>query len=240
MSRRFTPSRERVPYLTDRAIEDDAQALLEEWWDQGNEVVVPVPLDDLVELHLGLTYEIEDLRARFGQLDVLGAVWFSENIIRVDSSLDPSVHPSMLGRFNFTLAHEIAHWRLHRRHLLEDPNEAGLFEPNGKPAFVCRSSLKPREEWQADHFAGSLMMPRKQLRLAWEDWRGTDQPVQVGEVTGRSSGGRPQPEVEQGAIEQFCRPLAEQFAVSGQAMRIRLEGLGLLVERTEPSLFQHD
>ena len=42
---------------------------------------------------------------------------------------------------------------------------------------------------------------------------------------------------ERVAMEQFCKPLADQFAVSAQAMRIRLEVLKLLVREIEPQLF---
>jgi hypothetical protein len=38
-------------------------------------------------------------------------------------------------------------------------------------------------------------------------------------------------------FEYACRPLAEQFEVSTDAMRIRLEGMKLLVRKREPSLF---
>lgn len=64
------------------------------------------PLDDLNELHLCLTYEVEDLCGRLGSTDALGTIWFNENIIRVDSSLEPSAHLPMHWRFNFTLAPE--------------------------------------------------------------------------------------------------------------------------------------
>ena len=37
--------------------------------------------------------------------------------------------------------------------------------------------------------------------------------------------------------EEFCRPLADRFEVSREAMRIRLEQLGLLVLKKENTLF---
>ena len=100
MSRRIGPRKERVPYLTDRAIEEHADLLLAEWEAREGGLEIPVPLDDLVEIHLGIRYGIEDLRHRLGVPDVLGAIWFSTSEIVVDSSLDPHVKPSMLGRCN--------------------------------------------------------------------------------------------------------------------------------------------
>lgn len=236
MSRRIGPRKERVPYLTDRAIEEHADLLLAEWEAREGGLEIPVPLDDLVEMQLGIRYVIEDLRDELSIPDVLGAIWFSTGKIVVDSSLDPHLNPSMLGRFNFTLAHEIGHWRLHRQHLRDDPTEAMLFEENAKPAFVCRSSAKPREEWQADTFAGCLLMPRASVRDAWREWHGSDTPMAIRELMGgrtcESLG-----DAENAAMERFCKPLAERFAASAQAMRIRLQAVGLLVKEIEPELF---
>jgi len=236
MSRRIGARKERVPYLTDRAIEEHADLLLAEWAAREGGIEIPVPLDDLVEMHLGIRYAIEDLRDELSIPDVLGAIWFSTGKIVVDSSLDPHLNPSMLGRFNFTLAHEIGHWRLHRQHLRDDPTEAMLFEENAKPAFVCRSSAKPREEWQADTFAGCLLMPRASVRDAWRNWHGSDDPVAVPDLMpGKCCGSLG--DAENAAMEQFCKPFAERFAASAQAMRIRLQALGLLVKEIEPELF---
>lgn len=236
MTRRALGRLRRVPFLHDRVIEEHADLLLAEYAEAHGAITVPVPLDDIVELHLKLTYEIDDLRARFGSPDVLGAIWFNENIIRIDASLDPHNDGRMRGRYNFTLAHEIAHWRLHREHLRGDPEEASLFEANGKPAFVCRSSDKPPEEVQADKFAGCLLMPRNLLRSAWSDWRGSDDPAALTDLDVPSLG-RDRKAEEHAAMESFCRPLAERFEVSAQAMRIRLQTLGLLVREIEPGLF---
>jgi len=236
MSRRVAVNKERVPYLRDHVIEEHAEQLLGEWASEHGGVAPPIPLDDLVELHLGLEYAVEDLCARFGSRDVIGAIWFGDKEIRIDASLDPHNNPSMLGRFNFTLAHEIAHWRLHRQHLMDDPSAAPLFEQSGAPAFVCRSSAKPREELQADHFAGCLLMPRRMLREAWREWRGSDEPVALTDLEIISFSGDRRAN-EQAAMERFCKPLAERFAASAQAMRIRLEALGLLVKEIEAGLF---
>lgn len=229
-------NRHRVPYLRESQIEREAQSLLDEWAAKGHAITTPVPLDDLVELHLELAFEVVDLRAQLKDGAVLGAIWFDENIIRIDTSLDPSHHPSMLGRFNFTLAHEIGHWRLHRAHLRSNPDEAMLFESNAEPAFVCRDGDRAPEEWQADQFAGCLLMPRQMLREAWMEWRGDDEPIAIGSLDVPTDLATPQGN-ENLAMERFCRPLADRFAVSAAAMRIRLQALELLVSQVEPRLF---
>lgn len=226
----------RVPYLRDWVVEEHAELLLKEWVEANGAVEIPVCPEDLIELHLGLTYEVEDLHERFGVPNVLGAIWFSERTIRIDTTLDPHEHPPMLGRYNFTLAHEIGHWRLHRDHLRKDPTASALFEENGDPAFVCRDGTKAREEWQADYFASCLLMPRKQLWEAWTQWRGSDAPVALTELEVPTCFGD-RCANERVAMERFCKPLADQFGVSAQAMRIRLDVLKLLVREIEPELF---
>ena len=42
--------------------------------------------------------------------DVLGALWVNERQIYIDQALDPEEYQGALGRFRFTLAHEIGHW----------------------------------------------------------------------------------------------------------------------------------
>lgn len=226
----------RVKFMHEKQIEREADLLLAEWADKGNEIAAPIPLDELVEIHLKLPFEIEDLRARFGGHDVLGAIWFNEGTIRIDASLDPSKYPHLRGRYNFTVAHEVGHWRLHRAQLLEDPNERVLFESDGKPAFVCRDGDGVREESQANTFAGCLLMPRSLVRAEWEDWRGDDAPVQDADLDVRQLAGDRKRDVEI-AREAFCKPLAKRFEVSAAAMRIRLENLGLFVKETQPGLF---
>jgi len=79
-------------------------------------------------------------------------------------------------------------------------------------------------------------MPRVMLRKAWADWRGADDPVALAELGVVHRRGVDQADARS-AMERFCKPLAARFAVSAQAMRIRLEELGLLVKEIEPKLF---
>jgi len=79
-------------------------------------------------------------------------------------------------------------------------------------------------------------MPRAPIRDAWRDWHGSDDPVAIPDLMpGKHCGSLG--DAENAAMEQFCKPLAERFAASAQAMRIRLQALGLLVKEIEPELF---
>jgi len=225
----------RDTFLTDKRIEEEAALLLAEWAQKHGEVNdPPVPIDEIIELHLGLTYEIDDLRSRFHHDDVLGAIWFDDATIRVDQSLDPHVHPRMLGRYRFTLAHETGHWRMHRDRFRRDDTQSEMFDGEGKPSFICRSSDRPPEEIQADKFAGAVLMPRAMVYRVWESWRGDAGPVCVLDLEIPDFDTDPKRN-QTIAMERFCKPLADRFGVSAQAMCIRLETLELLV-RERPNL----
>lgn len=195
-----------------------------------------MPIEDILELHLELEFVITDLQGELGHPDVLGGIWFGDRMIKVDQSLDPTVTPRMLGRYRFTLAHEVGHWRLHRQYLIEDPSAKSLFEANSEPAFVCRSSENPPEEIQANAFAACVLMPRKLVLEAWATWRGSDEPVAIADLPAGDYHADRQAN-EEAAMDQFCKPLAQRFEVSAQAMRYRLQKLGLLARKIEPRLF---
>ncbi len=226
---------ERVPWLRDENIEAEAETLFALWQKAHGEVSEPpVPVDEMIELQLNLRYEIDDLQKRFRHGDVLGAIWFKEQLIRVDRSLDPVEHPRMLGRYRFTLAHEIGHWQLHRKVFLRDETQMSLTSAADAPAFVCRSTDQAREEVQANMFAAFLLMPRDLIRRAWIKWRGTDDVVCVLDLAAPTLS-RSVKAQQDAAMQRFSKPFAEQFHVSAEAMSYRLEALGLLTR--DRSLF---
>ena len=249
MRRRVTAVRNDVPYLPKKRIEEEANLVLAEWGQAHGEITAPpVPIDDIVELHLQLSLQFEDMSQLFPFGDVLGALWIQEQRVGISQTLDPTDHPQKVGRYHFTLAHEGGHWRLHRQYYMENPYQGALFGDGPKPAAVCRSSeAKKPAEWQADCFAACLLMPRKMVRTAWEGWRGgldvvgADQlrtaadPQLLAQFAGQ--GEATPAEIDHRLMEEFCRPLATAFRVSREAMRIRLEELELLVRERPNMLF---
>jgi len=243
-------SRGEVPFLHEKQIEREADVLLAEFSERFFAIAKPpVPIDEIVELHLSLVLEIKDMKSLFPFADVHGAIWFERGRIGIDQSLDPATNPNRRGRYHFTLAHEVGHWQLHRRHFLTNHAERRLFDDGSpKPDVVCRSSdRKKRVEWQADAFAATLLMPRRMVFAAWHDFRGgDDRAVELSELhAGRDDQdvlyrGRtavtPE-EVDNGLREEFCRPLAATFQVSPEAMSIRLQELGLIVTQRPATLF---
>jgi len=237
MKRRVAVRQYKVPFLPPKRIEDEAQLLLDEWAESHSAVIEPpVPLDDILEFHLGLAFYMADLQTDLGHPDVLGGIWFGDKTIKVDKSLDPSIQPKLLGRYRFTLAHEVGHWRLHRQHLMEDPSAKSLFEANCEPAFIQRSCASEPEEVQANAFASCVLMPHQMVYDAWSAWRGSHNPVAISELSIGSYHADRQAN-EDMAMDKFCKPLAERFEVSAEAMRYRLQKLELLVKKVHPRLF---
>ena len=114
----------KVPYLKEEHIERDAAVLLAEFERaRGVRVVRAVPIEDIIEKHLKLGFEFDDMHRLFAvsavrfrfrtghpRCDVL-------SMSAASSSTSASILSrtrSMEGRYRFTLAHEVGHWRLHR------------------------------------------------------------------------------------------------------------------------------
>jgi Zn-dependent peptidase ImmA (M78 family) len=239
-----------VPYIADETIECDAEALLEQYAHAtGLEVKAPIPIEGIVEKHLKLRVEFDDLhrllgipRGGFGpEPDVFGAIWLETREIYIDQSLDPEEHPYIEGRYRFTLAHEGGgHWRLHRPLVVANRGQRSLFDNTTRPTVVCRTSqAKQRVEYQADLYASCLLMPRKLVMHAWCERFGNDLPRVLRRKDRIVIPADTEDEIvatvrafdearDNGEMERFARPFAKQFLVSPIAMRIRLERLGLL------------
>jgi hypothetical protein len=236
----------RPPYLSDAEIEASANALLADFIRRkGINARPPIPVEDILEDHLGLHLGFDDLRARLGVDDVLGALLLEDAEVIVDRTLDPDEQPSALPRFRFTLGHEIGHWELHRQLVLAQQRQNDLFQEARAPSIICRTSQRrERIELQADAFAAALLMPQPAIAAHWQRLIGPER-LKVSELRGRAgvflaaalAGPSHEPRTQHDAlIEFFVRPMAEVFEVSPPAMRIRLERLGLIVHDAEPTL----
>jgi hypothetical protein len=159
----------RAPYISDETIECDAEALLAQYAHAKNvEIKAPIPIEDIVEKHLKLRVDFDDLHRLLGvprdgsrlEPDIFGAIWLETGEIVIDESLDPEELPSLEGRYRFTLAHEGGgHWRLHRPLVRENNGQGSLFGDTRRPTVVCRSSqAKERVELQADLYASCLLL----------------------------------------------------------------------------------
>lgn len=215
-----------VGFLHDSVLESAAYQLIGQYQSRYNlGENDPIPVDSILESYLGLTFEIEDLKTRLDMQDVLGATWIDEETVRIDESLDPTVSPIQEGRYNFTVAHEIGHWVLHRPLFQMEEAQESLFENSNAPTIVCRSSKKKEPmEIQADIFASCLLMPRDRVIAAWHDLYGNYQPTVIyAEPRGfKSLASIFHP------VSEVAKTMARRFRVSGQAMQYRLEKLQLI------------
>ncbi|MEC5325213.1 ImmA/IrrE family metallo-endopeptidase [Aurantimonas sp. A3-2-R12] len=239
-----------VSYVSDETIEKDAQALLAEFaHTRGVLIEAPIPIDDIIEKHLKIGLEFDDMHRRFGvprsgltlDPDILGAIYFGDRRVVIDESLDPDANPSKEGRYRYTAAHEVGHWRLHRGLFDKDPAQTSFLDADAPPSVICRSSqAKARIELQADLYASCVLMPRKVVMAAWDDVFPDRKPRVLKPATPFDhsfvefnretyvSPARVETETDDQALERLATPFAKKFLVSPIAMRIRLERLGLL------------
>jgi len=198
----------------------------------------PIPVEEILEAHLELSLGFDDLAKQLGLSDVLGATWVQDRRVLIDQSLDPTDNPTKEGRYRFTVAHEVGHWELHRHLFMENQDQTSLFGKREEPSVVCRTcSRKEPIEWQADTFAGFLLMPKDMVFQAWESQFGSRTPYVAEEEMADLSAKWGLAEDERPTVE-IARELAREFNLSGQAMQIRLIGLELIkTEQPGPSLF---
>ncbi len=241
----------KVRYLSEDEIERDAELLLAEYEETAGEPVkLPIPVADITTYHLALRLGLADLHETLNvpmlrkQPDVFGAIWVDKEIILIDQSLDPKKFPPMLGRYRFSVGHEIGHWRLHRSYVAKDANQASLFDAQSEPTVICRSSQsKEPIEWQADFYSSCLLMPRRRVHDEWKECLGRTRPLLLsdlrpnGQVLMRAQtliyeqGRSEAAAVDEALFENIAKPIARRFGVSPAAMRIRLEKLGLLLRQ---------
>lgn len=152
-------------------------------------------------------------------------------------------------RERFTLAHESAHWFLHRQIYLKDNNQINLFDILDKeqkkiPVIKCRTSdiaggssrsLNTDNdwlEWQADYMASALLMPKNSFaKIARDKFKSAKISKGFYQI-GRSF----QMDLW---IEGTTRELADIFQVSFAAAKIRLKNLGFIRDENnqEQNLF---
>jgi IrrE N-terminal-like domain len=231
-------------------VEKDAQAILAEYAHaRGVVVEPPIAIDDIIEKHLKISIEFDDTHQLFNvprsgdglDPDILGAIFFDQKRIVIDESLDPDANPAKEGRYRYTAAHEVGHWRLHRRLFGKDPAQTSLLDSDAPPSVICRSSqAKARIELQADFYASCVLMPRKLVFAAWDEAfpdrkqrvlrpaEPIDHPFVEIQRFECGIPGAEFAESDDQALDSFAKPFAERFLVSPIAMRIRLEKLGPL------------
>jgi Zn-dependent peptidase ImmA (M78 family) len=117
-----------------------------------------VLVDEIIEFHYKLDISWEEI-SHFCQEDLtMAAIIPKERKIILNDSCK-NLFEEKIGTLNFTMAHELGHWVLHVEDKLNQQTEFSF--DNIDDTFYCRSfSKKPPIEYQADMFAGCLLMPK--------------------------------------------------------------------------------
>lgn len=226
------------PYLTDGTMEAAASGLLHDVF--GGEPSYPVDLDAVVFDHLcerhGLVFNDElDLRLEAGG-DVVGRMRPLADTIEISAHLKDD---GCLGRYRFTVAHEIGHWVLHRSLFLASANQGDLFHSAASlqaPEMISLernvfpssggSGSPPREEFQANRFAIGLLIDRDILRREFRERFG-ENPLEVGGIVGSGTlSARELARFAASATDSRRPALKDQFGLSTEAMAIALEVRG--------------
>ena len=135
------------PELSDQEIEYKAATFRDEAIDNLNiSQGASVPVEQIAEFYLGYNFDfVKDLETL--PRDIIGGIDFDSKTIIINAAIEDHI-----GRYSFTVAHEIAHHVLHRELFLE---------ASSGNRIMCRGgSKRPIEEVQADRFAEALLMPK--------------------------------------------------------------------------------
>jgi hypothetical protein len=197
-----------VPYLEYEVIKSMAEEFLSKYHPEG---FIPVPIQAIVEFEFGLDiFPIPNLK---NLLDIEGCIAFNIRTIFVDQS----VLDKIAKRYRFTLAHELAHFVLHREVLKEC--EAKSSEKVLEFIRNISEGTQSRMEYQAYAFAGLVLVPTDHLELAI-----LEAISMVPKELKREKCG---PEI----LEYISQYIGDKFQVSGQVIKKRIE--------SEPHLKKH-
>lgn len=221
----------RSKILSKSDIDDEAVVFLKENSPNSLQKLGMLDLESIAELKLGLKIEYQKLDDngellgmtifKTGYVDVLDEnnkickKKFEKGTIILNEILINDLKQQ--GRYQFTLAHELGHWILHRKEFIEDENQINLFniveiatendyikclnrdvEYNNVFSNKLKTDLDWLE-WQANYFGASILMPKKLIKQYYLD------------------------NCNSKAITQMSKEISEICGVSKQAAAIRIK-----------------
>lgn len=166
------PRRVKYPFLTPDAIESAAERLRASAF--GADRLDPfIDLEALIYDYLcdkeELVFDDEHILPPEDGDEVLGKMFPLRGKILIH---EPLKRERPLGRYRFTVAHELGHWVLHRPLYLAEAQQIPLFDSRldvqmtslNRSVFPGANQATPKEEWQANQFASFLLVPPALLR----------------------------------------------------------------------------
>jgi len=175
------------------------------------------PIERIADVDLGLDIiPVENLYRQFGESRSSGYMTQDRTAIVVD---DYCCH-HMEETYRFTLAHELAHLELH-----EDWWEQCAFNSPEDWRRAIQSGATDAEyrgiEWQANAFAGLVLVPREFLQPLFER-----EGSRCAEILGRHEGHDRQTSFDI-ALEDMCDRVSQEFAVHPVTVGVRADYDGL-------------
>jgi len=163
-----------------------------------------------------------------------GRFHISSQTIFIDKSLawnDP--------RFNFTLAHEIAHYVMHRKidtSILGKEKDKEITDTNRQLILDHVQSDNPRDwiEWQANKFASSLLLPRQTVPFAV-----TQRQKELGITSRVGTIYLDRQRTNFSDFKNIMDFLVSIYETSRASIRVRLKELNILIE-SETIKFQNN
>lgn len=196
-----------VPYLPYEVLRQKAEAFLDMYHPSR---AIPIPIEQIVELRLRMNIvPVPDLERGFDTVPFL-----SRDMD--DIYVDEYVSERNIGRYHFSLAHEVAHRILHE-------SIYRSFAFNSIPEWrTLQAEIPPREyqyfETQANNFAGLVLVPACRLRESFDEARA------LAEKAGFSLS-----EIEEDAAVQYMAEwICRKYAVSAETVKIRIQRDSLL------------
>jgi len=142
----------KVPFISQKSLIEKVNEFLRKYHPSGK---IPVPIEQIVELSLGITViPIEKLKKNFG-IDSYLSSDFRYIVI------DQGCYDNFEERTRFTYAHEVGHFVLHKEiYQSQEIKDIGNYVKFQNSLTV--KNVK-RLEFQAHIFAGYILMPPKQF-----------------------------------------------------------------------------
>ena len=247
-------------FLTKRTVENLAYGFMQRHGLSPDSYAPPTEVEMLVEMEPGVEYRVDDLKCtKRGDPLVLGlSCWSADGNrqIVINSALADSRRATDVHRFNFTLGHELFHAIEHLPRTRPGRSLNRIAEVEGIDEIVFLEVLRPVKiqrtpaeravkawvqsgrrrrlltdedwrEWQANTFAAALLMPEWAVKPEFEKRVG--KPTVISDTDPKEEALRLADEILFTDVV-YEQSLADKFAVSRQAMAIRLLDLGLIGE----------
>lgn len=227
-----------LPIIRKSEFDDLAKQILQEYMPDA--LVEPKAVDIKYLAEECIILDIKEEKMYFENM--LGFIAFADTIIPIsdDQVIEVPEGTIMLDirlrnkitRWRFTVAHELAHWILHRRYHCTD-NRVYNFRLKGYSYIACRTDKTELDkknpklaktddewaEWQADTLAAALLMPKSTFLRAARQVLDKYGVTEMYLVSGKDS------------FKEFeiIKELADLFQVSMRAIRIRMRTFEMYV-----------